>query len=98
MSDPASRPQADDANGSRTHLDPAIEASQRAWAAIAHDNMMIPTEVTIAAAREALRPIRELHFEHKRVGQWEWTCKCGRIWPCATAKLIYSDEELNRDR
>ena len=66
MSDPASRPETDDANGSRTHRDPAIEAAQRAfekhnkWLRALADQWE-PTVSEVAAAREALKPVRELH-------------------------------------
>lgn len=75
-----------------TH-DPAVEAAQRASARY-ETNGQISLQA-IAAAREALRPIRELHFAH-RVAVDNWTCcpHCAVTWPCATAELIYSSEEL----
>lgn len=89
--------------------DPAIEAAQRAAHIVSHDgrgNEINPWQGRVFAAREALKPIRELH-------QPEWDncinaccsgkeCKnrtriCGHCWgewPCDTAKLIYTTEEL----
>jgi len=51
-----------------------------------------------AAAREALKPVRELHchsvsFSWPRTGMCD-ECQCP--WPCYTAKLAYTPEELER--
>jgi hypothetical protein len=88
-------------------IDPAIEAAQRVWEqqksipfnpqALWSTNSLIPT------AREALGPIRELHkMIVDECGNVR--CKTGGVhrvcahdwdeWPCDTAKLIYSTEEL----
>lgn len=64
-----------------------------------------------AAAREALTPIRDLHKRHRDLewdGEWSapycQTCAHERWgdlgyqpWPCDTARLIYTTEELNHD-
>lgn len=90
--------------------DPAIEAAQRAWHAEddgPHDGFVRAGRLVVAA-REALKPIRELHKT-----SWDncinaccsgADCKhrtriCGHCWdqwPCDTAKLIYTTEELAR--
>ncbi|WP_396902478.1 hypothetical protein [Mycolicibacterium sp.] len=73
--------------------DPAIEAVKRAVAApcIGSDE--------VASVREALKPIRELHkpevVRSPDDEQWTECAVCyGAYWPCATAKLIYTTEEL----
>lgn len=72
--------------------DPAIDAAQRVI--VGRVSSAHPDDLT-AAAREALKPIRELHKPHcdgPRFGTWCKTCRAE--WPCPTAKLIYSTEEL----
>lgn len=85
--------------------DPALEAATRAMKATTgwHE----PNYHLIVAAREAIKPIRELHAPH-------WSncinaccsgeqCKhrsrlcggCDEYWPCATARLVYAEEELS---
>ncbi|MFV8173368.1 hypothetical protein [Mycolicibacterium peregrinum] len=79
--------------------DPAIEAAHRAF--------MMATGLTgntrahmESAAREALKPIRELHKSYVTGSsftgeQWTECAVCvGSSWPCDTAKLIYTTEEL----
>jgi hypothetical protein len=97
--------------------DPAVAAAQRAWEAVhPHGSVTLAAKaygddaaasIVIAAAREALKPIRELHAPH-------WSncinaccsgeqCKhrsrlcggCDEYWPCATARLVYAEEELS---
>lgn len=78
--------------------DPAVDAAQRAYGVFIGE----ATErgFAIAAAREALKPIRELH----RHGIWEPTgkpycihCRHREVeWPCPTARLIYTTEELEQ--
>lgn len=81
--------------------DPAVEAAERA---------AVTAECTgrglvIAAAREALAPIRELHVpdcgcgdDHVRfhIGpDCDPVClDCGQLFPCATARLVYTTYEL----
>jgi hypothetical protein len=80
--------------------DPAVEAAQRAWAT------WIETWATadqpyfslaVAAACEALRPIRELH-RRDEFGHCAEACidmhGNAQPWPCDTAKLVYSESEL----
>lgn len=71
--------------------DPIAEAVQRAWDGPSSDT-------PYAAAREALKPIQELH---KKTGSLEYpghdVCpECDNWWPCGTAKLVYTTEELER--
>ena len=83
--------------------DPAVEAAARAFAQIEDDDLTYASErdktALIAAAREALAPIRELHkrayLNDNPYEPAEWDCgECETHWPCATAKLIYPSEEL----
>lgn len=85
--------------------DPAIEAARTAWRA---ELPLVPAEHFIGqtpprnltrAAREALKPIRELHTPEivRSLDDEQWTecTSCyGAHWPCETAKLIYTTEEL----
>lgn len=70
-----------------TGRDPAVEAAQRARENDAYG----PTYEEVA--REALAPIRELHkMAHWNTGH---VCdECDLLWPCDTARLIYTTEEL----
>lgn len=93
--------------------DPAVEAAARAWhdrygdrlvgveESAAHNGV---GELTIAAARAALAPLRKLHRK-RRAGGETYCLECCHIigsgyeltyqsWPCATAKLVYPAEEL----
>ncbi|MDF3280459.1 hypothetical protein [Gordonia sp. N1V] len=81
--------------------DPAFAAAQRAW-----DDGRGPTTLPvidneappglIAAAREMAAPIRELHQPcDMQSGVVPLTCyECSDVWPCATARLVYAEEEL----
>ena len=80
------------------HRDPAVEAALRVG--YTAGEMLSREEQLTAAAREALKPIRELHQPITMCGV---TC-CQRCrtpdgasasWPCATAKLVYTSEELS---
>lgn len=88
--------------------DPAIEASRRAFGALWPDQGDFEfnfdsgqRQWADSAAREALKPIREKHVAYE-VGtpdgdRWlECISCCGQDWPCETAKLIYTTEELER--
>lgn len=81
--------------------DPAVEAATRAVQARGYGD--IPAQYMVFAAREALAPIRELHqagepFEDDNEyvrGIWVTNCReCRDDWPCATARLVYSSDEL----
>lgn len=89
---------------------PAVEAAQRAWVERYGEDQLprfyekcaededVAAFIT-AAAREALRPIRELHQLKVAWLTEDAYCEhCGRNagWPCATARLVYSAEELNQ--
>lgn len=82
--------------------DPAVEAAQRALLSTSSE---VPE---VIAAREMAQPIRELHKpsewfncinaccsgeECKHRSRYCMTCDMAE-WPCETAKLIYSTEEL----
>lgn len=83
--------------------DPAVEAAQRAWDA---GFPGYPRDAgLIAAAREALAPLRELHRPFDRrtsiypIPNDPHTVVCNHClgpidWPCATARLIYREDEL----
>ncbi len=73
-----------------TSRDPAIEAAQRVWEQPGPhlDSLGQPTaDTVIAAAREALRPIRELVEVSRAYGDY---VRISEIEP-----LIYSVEELS---
>lgn len=61
-------------------------------------------EAMEAATREALKPIRKLHKPGPisrlstawMVGGAAECTTCRRDWPCSTARLIYTSEELCR--
>ena len=70
--------------------DPAIAAAERAslnGKALRYKNE------GVAAAREALAPIRALHRPHYGM---LWCREDQQRWPCQTAYLIYTREELNQ--
>lgn len=74
--------------------DPAAAAARRALVTNrGHGNS---TACEIDSAREALKPIRELHKQAYRVDSPEGMCCThdGHRWPCPTARLVYSTEEL----
>ena len=86
--------------------DPAVEAAQRAipvpppsW--MLEDGVIDGlSDYGIAAARGALKPIRELHQStvmETPYDRWLGCNGCGGDWPCETARLVYSSEELDRD-
>ncbi len=79
--------------------DPAIEAAQRAWSWRYGPEAPHYDSLVVDAAREALKPIRDLH---KRQASWSFRlqetlhlcAECDENWPCPTARLVYSTEEL----
>lgn len=80
--------------------DPAIEAVQRIKNLCAQGKLEPRTE-ELACAQEVLRPLRELHKPVNAHGSGNFVCcscwdSMSRYfpWPCATAQLIYSTEEL----
>ena len=74
--------------------DPAIEAGNRVFKQFSE--LANPTQYTVAAAREALKPIRELHRPEPYAQGPDYCMGCDNQWPCDTAKLIYTTEELER--
>ena len=87
-----------------TARDPAVEAAQRAWSAEGWGGELELSEghLAIAAAREALAPIRNLHrpLDRSRLPySTDNRVVCNHClgpidWPCATARLIYPEGEL----
>jgi hypothetical protein len=89
-------------NGGCVVSDPAAEAAQRAHDESPNPIGSGPSHGEIRAAREALRLIRELHkpevVRSPDDEQWTECTSCyGAHWPCATAKLIYTSEELGHE-
>ena len=94
-----------------TPHDPAVEAARRVWARDHIGPVLAPSEAMEDAAREALKPIRELHkparicpsLDHTN---FDMTCpacesvcdQCSTEWPCDTAHRCYSTEELEARR
>lgn len=73
--------------------DPAVEAAKRATAPHAVSPFVGPGRYALYGAREALAPLRELHTRRQKMHNA--ICdECRTYWPCATAKLIYTREEL----
>lgn len=87
-----------------TGTDPAVEAAQRAWAAFDPTRTERNTTVLlqVAAAREALQPIRDRHRPFTRDfpggdGRTVCTyCLGPRDWPCLDARDAYPSEELSQ--
>lgn len=79
---------------------PALEAAQRV---VLHTTVERHRVAALSGAREALKPIRDLHqpgplsaFGTARMEGAKQECRhCRRAWPCATARLAYSSEELS---
>ena len=80
--------------------DPAVEAAdRRAFSLLYGYGPRLRRDDLIAAAREALAPIRALHtragIQLMLDGQRYTICDhCEMPWPCATAELAYPSEEL----
>ena len=82
--------------------DPAEDAARRAFNTTDFDDPFSP-EFPVAAAREALAPIRALHRPGRECKCDEcevdvWCDHCGHAWPCPTAKLCYPSDELGGER
>ena len=84
--------------------DPAVDAALRTLVSMVGREWN-RGEALEAAAREALAPIRRLHSPHcgcsndhvrMHIGpDCDPVCQdCGQLWPCDTAKLIYTTSEL----
>lgn len=84
-----------------SHDDPAVKAAKRTA-----DRMSLPfTQELVTAASEALKPLRELHKPgfvtrtSERNTRYEYQVKvCDEYqyeWPCETAPLVYSADELS---
>lgn len=86
--------------------DPAVKATERAWfnRALAVNRPRFYME---KAAREALNPVRELHKpfwdncinaccsgEQCKHRSRLCAAGCDEYWPCPTALLVYSADEL----
>lgn len=80
--------------------DPSIEAAQRAWRVqtgsepLADDNYTI--RVRTIAAREALRPIRDIHQKWAEAYAYRADGLVLNAFLAALAPLIFTTEELNQ--
>ncbi|UTN91516.1 hypothetical protein SEA_PERIWINKLE_62 [Gordonia phage Periwinkle] len=86
--------------------DPAEGAAQRAWDSTEGRPVSVQR---VAAAREAMNPVRELHHPIREKwglgGEADVCAHClltdrnGRrfhdLWPCDTARLVYTTEEIH---
>ena len=78
--------------------DPAIEAAERVTQPRGIPWAVGPGRYALHGAREALAPIRDLHRPARENGQAVCEhCSAGGSfvrWPCATAHLAYTTDEL----
>jgi hypothetical protein len=77
--------------------DPAVEAAKRVGETLPYGfSSKLTSRHLIAAAREALAPLRELHkLTSDEYGRPGLICDdCDHDWPCPTARLIYRGDEL----
>lgn len=83
--------------------DPAAEVAKKTWTGFAGGTFTATDPEYLAllsAAREALAPVRDIHRPFTRDypgGDGRTVCNhcLGPIdWPCSTARLAYSSEEL----
>lgn len=80
--------------------DPAIEAAKRARDI--EPDLKQPDKFgeMVDAAREMARSVRKLHKREggsTPTGEYADMCyECQDYWPCATARLVYSTEELEQ--
>lgn len=88
--------------------DPAIEAAERATQPRGIPWAVGPGRYALHGAREALAPIRDLHRPDDGHNP-ECHCgipanarrscaECGQEWPCATAEVAYTTDELKETR
>lgn len=73
--------------------DPEIVAAQsaldqRLWFGYGNEE-----QLAVLAAHEALKPVRELH-RSTYLAHGRFCPEDGQMWPCGTAKLICSREDL----
>ena len=76
--------------------DPAIDAAHRAIENnVTNLKPRLPSQIEVAAAREALAPIRKLHRSTENGTSTPAYCVgCAADWPCDTARLVYPEDEL----
>ncbi|RPA65773.1 hypothetical protein EF294_03285 [Gordonia oryzae] len=79
--------------------DPAVEAAWRAFGALWPDQGHFEfdfdsKDYALLTAREMAAPIRELH-KPRGSGRFQECIECHTPWPCATARLVYTEEELS---
>ncbi|QAU06599.1 hypothetical protein SEA_WILLIAMBOONE_96 [Gordonia phage WilliamBoone] len=86
--------------------DPAVEAARRAWAKgpcndiefREHEDGLWSPNAMVTTAREVLAPLRNLHklapYALSNPNPAPFCLDCDQDWPCDTAKLIYSEDEL----
>lgn len=74
---------------------PFQDAAQRAIekCRVAQGFFYYPDEQMEIAAREMAAPIRELHKRRQKMTM-SICDHCRAPWPCATARLVYAEEEL----
>lgn len=74
--------------------DPAVAAAERVTQPRGIPWAVGPGRYALHGAREALAPIRELH----RPDDSAVCAGCDMPWPCATAHLAYTTDELKETR
>lgn len=77
--------------------DPAVEAAKRVGETLPYGFFSrLTSSDLIAAAREALAPLRELHKRVTDDGGRPGCATCGWVdgWPCSTAEHLYREDEL----
>lgn len=77
--------------------DPAVEAARRVGKTLPYGFFSkLTSSDLIAAAREALAPLRELHKRVVNDSGRPGCATCGWVygWPCSTARFIYRGDEL----
>ena len=78
--------------------DPVVSALLRAWdetAVIDERGYTInPYKTAKAAAREVAKLIREIHRPEPYAQGSDYCVGCEAKWPCVTAELVWSSEEL----